>query len=156
MGGVRHYGLDNEATAAMYLPFAEIPNPLVTVVARVEGSETAAAGGLRNAVRGLDATLPVDVVTMSDLVARSASQPRLRALLVGGFAAVAILLAAIGVAGALSLSHLVAGLLFGVRPLDVATLAGVVSVTLAATLIATAVPARRAARVDPATALRDE
>jgi len=38
----------------------------------------------------------------------------------------------------------------------VATLAGVVSVTLAATLIATAVPARRAARVDPATALRDE
>jgi ABC-type antimicrobial peptide transport system permease subunit len=47
-------------------------------------------------------------------------------------------------------------LLFGVRPLDAATLAGVVGVMLAATLIATAVPARRAARVDPATALRDE
>jgi putative ABC transport system permease protein len=204
VGGVRHYGLDNEATAAMYLPFAQLPNPLVNVVARTDGSETAAAGGLRDAVRGLDATLPVDVVAMSDLVARSAAQPRLRALLVGGFAAMAIHLAAIGVygvaagavaerrreigirmalgaripevvslivresarlavfglaigvAGALSLSHVVAGLLFGVRPLDAATLAGVVGVMLAATLIATAVPARRAARVDPATALRDE
>jgi len=204
VGGVRHYGLDNDATAAMYLAFAQTPVPIVNVVARADGNETAAAGAVRNAVRGLDGTLPVDVVAMSDLVARSAAQPRLRALLVGGFAAVAILLAAIGVYGvaagavaerrreigirmalgarvpevvslvvresarlavaglaigvasALSLSHVVAGLLFGVRPLDVATLAGVVSVTLAATLIATAVPARRAARVDPATALRDE
>jgi len=204
VGGVRHYGLDNEATPAMYVPFAQAPNPIVNVVARAEGSGTAAAGGLRSAVHGLDATLPVDVVAMSDLVARSAAQPRLRALLVGGFAAVAILLAAIGVygvaagavaerrreigirmalgarapevvalvtresarlavaglvigvAGALSLSRVVAGLLFGVRPLDAATLAGVVGVMLAATLIATAVPARRAARVDPATALRDE
>jgi putative ABC transport system permease protein len=204
VGGVRHYGLENEATPAMYVPFAQVPNPIVNVVARAEGSGTAAAGGLRSAVHGLDATLPVDVGAMSDLVARSAAQPRLRALLVGGFAAVAILLAAIGVygvaagavserrreigirmalgaratevvslvtresarlavaglvigvAGALSLSRVVAGLLFGVRPLDAATLAGVVGVMLAATLIATAVPARRAARVDPATALRDE
>jgi hypothetical protein len=99
VGGVRHYGLDNGATAAMYLPFAQAPNPLVNVVARVEGTETAAAGGLRSAVRGLDATVPLDVVAMSDLVARTAAQPRLRALLVGGFATVAILLAAIGVYG---------------------------------------------------------
>jgi putative ABC transport system permease protein len=44
----------------------------------------------------------VDVVAMSDLVARSAAQPRLRALLVGGFAAMAIHLAAIGVYGVTS------------------------------------------------------
>jgi ABC-type antimicrobial peptide transport system permease subunit len=64
--------------------------------------------------------------------------------------------AALGVAGALIVSHLMAGLLFGVSPNDLFTLAGV---TVALTLVALAasyIPALRAMRVDPITMLHAE
>ena len=51
---------------------------------------------------------------------------------------------------------LMAGLLYEVSPLDVATLATVVVLLAAATLVANWLPARRAARVEPLTALRAE
>jgi putative ABC transport system permease protein len=64
--------------------------------------------------------------------------------------------AALGLAAALGLSRLVAGLLFGVTPTDPPTMAGVALVLVAAASAASALPARRATRVDPVAALRAE
>ena len=61
---------------------------------------------------------------------------------------------ALGAAAGLALARGVAGLLFGVQPADPATLASVVCVLGATALAAAYVPARRAARLDPAAMLR--
>ena len=61
-----------------------------------------------------------------------------------------------GLLGALALRRLVAGMLFGVAPYDPLTLAAVALVLLGVALIASYAPARRAASVDPAVALRCE
>jgi putative ABC transport system permease protein len=61
---------------------------------------------------------------------------------------------AIGVAGALALSHLLSSLLFGVSATDLLTLGGAVFVLLAVAVAACFIPARRAMRVDPLIALR--
>jgi putative ABC transport system permease protein len=60
----------------------------------------------------------------------------------------------VGVIGALSLSRLMQGLLFGVAPHDPVTLAAVSAIMAAVGIIACWVPALRAARIDPAVALR--
>ena len=63
---------------------------------------------------------------------------------------------AIGLVAALALNHALGSLLYGVRPADPATLGLAAAVLLAAALLAACLPARRAARVDPMTALRCE
>jgi putative ABC transport system permease protein len=61
---------------------------------------------------------------------------------------------AIGLIGALIVSRLMAGLLYGVRPTDPLTFASVAILLLAVALAACYIPARRAVRVDPIIALR--
>ena len=63
--------------------------------------------------------------------------------------------AGLGVAGALIVSHLMAGLLYGVSPTDLLTFAGVTFVLTAVALAASYIPALRAMRIDPIVALRD-
>ncbi len=63
---------------------------------------------------------------------------------------------ALGFAGTLGLSRYVESVLFGVRSLDPMVLASVAGLLAAVALVACALPARRAARVDPMTALRQE
>jgi predicted lysophospholipase L1 biosynthesis ABC-type transport system permease subunit len=63
---------------------------------------------------------------------------------------------AVGVAASLALTRLLEGLLHGVRPHDPATFAATPLALLAAALLASYLPARRAARVDPSVALRAE
>lgn len=62
----------------------------------------------------------------------------------------------LGLAGALALRNVMATLLFGVRPSDPLTLAAVSAVLLSVAVMASALPAYRATRVDPIVALRDE
>ncbi len=64
--------------------------------------------------------------------------------------------AAIGLAGALIVSHLMVGLLYGVKPTDPVTFAGVAILLMGVALLACYIPARRAIRVDPIMALRHE
>lgn len=79
----------------------------------------------------------------------------LRLVIAGGFKIVAIGLA-IGLAAAAGLTRLLASLLFGVKPLDPATFLAAPVVLALVALGACAAPAMRAARVDPATALRQD
>jgi putative ABC transport system permease protein len=62
----------------------------------------------------------------------------------------------IGFAGAAAVTRLLTSILFGVKPTDPATYAAVIGIVLAAALLASYVPARRAMRVDPMVALRYE
>jgi putative ABC transport system permease protein len=64
--------------------------------------------------------------------------------------------AGLGVAGALIVSHLMAGLLFGVSPNDLTTFAGVTLVLTTVALAASYIPALRAMRLDPITTLQSE
>jgi putative ABC transport system permease protein len=64
--------------------------------------------------------------------------------------------AGLGVAGALIVSHLMAGLLYGVSPTDLSTFAGVTFVLTTVALAASYIPALRAMRLDPITALHSE
>ncbi len=70
--------------------------------------------------------------------------------------ALAIAGAAVGLVCALIVSHLMAGLLYGVRPTDPLTFAGVALVLIGVALLACYIPARRAIRVDPLVALRHD
>jgi putative ABC transport system permease protein len=63
---------------------------------------------------------------------------------------------AIGTAGALALGRIVAGLLYGVTPADLPTMVTVAVFLAAVAMVATYLPARRAARVDPIAALKTE
>jgi predicted permease len=77
-------------------------------------------------------------------------------LVLGEAARLAALGIAVGLACALAATRLMTGLLFGVPPWDVATLASVAVILGACALAASYVPARRAASIDPAEALRTE
>jgi len=62
----------------------------------------------------------------------------------------------VGLAGALALTRILTGFLYEVSPTDPATLAVVVALLVSVALLASYLPARRAARVDPSRALREE
>jgi predicted permease len=89
-------------------------------------------------------------------IALGARPRQLVAMVVGQGMAVAGVGLALGLAGAIAVARLMAGLLYEVSPLDVTTLATVVVLLAVATLVANWLPARRAARVEPLVALRAE
>jgi putative ABC transport system permease protein len=77
-------------------------------------------------------------------------------MVVGGGMKLAVIGAVIGVAGALALSNVVATMLFEVTPFDPASYSATAVVLLTVAMLACYVPARRAMRVDPIVALRQE
>ena len=79
----------------------------------------------------------------------------LRAVLTQGLKLILIGLA-VGVAGALALTRVLASLLYDVTPTDALTLVSVSGVLMTVALVASYIPARRAARIDPMEALRYE
>jgi putative ABC transport system permease protein len=78
------------------------------------------------------------------------------AMIVGRGVGLAALGAAFGLVASLGLTRLLSSLLYGVSPTDPASFAAVAVFLLAVAALATYIPARRAARVDPAEALRYE
>jgi len=77
-------------------------------------------------------------------------------LVIGQGVALAVVGTALGIAGALAVTHFLSSLLFAVRPTDPVTLMTVSAVLLAVAALASYLPARRALAIDPALALRAE
>jgi putative ABC transport system permease protein len=104
VGDVRNAAL-NQDTPALYYPLAQRVWPRMDIVVRTGGQPTAVLASVREKVRELDRDVPISTVrTMDDWVSASAAQPRLNAILLGAFAVVALLVAAIGVYGVLAYS----------------------------------------------------
>jgi len=89
-------------------------------------------------------------------IALGAKRTDIFRLVVGQGMALAVLGVAIGLAGAVGLTRLISGLLFGVSPTDLGTFAIVALLLSAVALVASYIPARRAMNVDPMVALRFE
>lgn len=100
---VRHESLDQEKTAEAYWPQIQAPNTEAFVVLRTARDPVQAAGALREAVREMDRDLPLEKVQpMEQVVSEAMAQTRFKTLLLGSFAGLALLLAAVGVYGVVS------------------------------------------------------
>ena len=89
-------------------------------------------------------------------IALGATQDRVVRLVLGQGMALTSLGVLVGLVGAFWLVRLLASMLFGVNATDATTFVGVSCVLLGVAGVASYVPARRAARVDPVTAMRSE
>jgi putative ABC transport system permease protein len=205
VASVRYGGLATEPNAVMYFWFPQRPDREITLVARTHGDPAALANAVAAEVNAIDPNQPIaDVRPLDAIVAGDLSQPRVTALLIGGFAAMAMLLAAVGLyaviaAGVarrtreigvrmalgaagrdvvrlvvqrgmrltviglavgtiatLALGRVFGSLLYGVTPADPQAHVASALVLAVVALLATAIPAWRAVRVDPMIALRSE
>ncbi len=209
VGDVKTGGLNDASSPALYLPFEQAPSPFLmrdlTFVVRTTSDPVGAISVAQESIQSVDPELPVyDVTTMEALVYRSVAEPRFNAVLMGIFAALALVLASVGIygvmsfavtqrtheigvrmalgaertdvlrlivgrgmlltglglilgiAGALGLTRLLTGFLFGVHPDDPWTFALVTIFLFGVALVACYLPARRAMNVDPIVALRYE
>ena len=107
-GDVSMRGARGEARAEMYLPYWQFPEPGTNIVLRSStgpDSVESLTSSLRAAVRSIDPDMPVsNIAPMKRIVEGSIAQPRLLAVLVSVFAALAMTLAAIGIYGTMSYS----------------------------------------------------
>ena len=89
-------------------------------------------------------------------MAVGAQQANVLRMVLGGGMRTALVGVGLGIAGALALTRFLSSLLYGVEPTDPATFITVTLLLLGVALLACYIPARRATRVDPMTALRYE
>ena len=102
---IKARALDDEPRPAFYVPFSQSHEPILTLVARVEGDPARYAGALRRAVEAADPDQPVGTVApLTSLLSDSVAQRRAAVGILGAFAATALLLAAIGLYGILAYS----------------------------------------------------
>jgi putative ABC transport system permease protein len=105
VGDVRHQGLDAAAQPELYIPFAQTPYPnsTMTLVVRTSSDPRTFATRVKEVLAAIDPNLPLTrVQTMDDVLRGSVGAPRFRALLLGGFSFIALMLAAVGVYGVMS------------------------------------------------------
>jgi predicted permease len=94
---------DQRAPLMVYMPYWAWTGGSFTVIAKISGDAGAIAPGLRAAIRGLDADVPVGVFrSMDDLMRESVAQRRFQLRLVAAFALSALMLAALGIYGMVS------------------------------------------------------
>ena len=196
-------GLDAEPRAAVFMPFAQELALGGGFVIRADSNVASLTSAATRIVRGIAPTAPIEnVKTIAQIKDESVAPRRLNAALISSFGILAVLIAAVGIAGVLAFSvsartteigirmslgaasgrvqrmilreggvllaagvvigvvgafaaaRVIRGLLFGVAPHDPVTLVGVALVMAAIGIVACWIPALRAARIDPAIAMR--
>jgi putative ABC transport system permease protein len=206
VGQVKERPDEREPRPHVYVPLAQNPWWSATLVVQpTEGRAEALTSGVRAALARVDREQPaVRILTISAIGAEATARPRFRAVLIGTFALLALVLAMVGVFGvlaysvqqrtrefgvrialgasgmnvlglvlgnasrligmgvviglvlALAFARSVAAFLFGVEPRDPVTFVSVGVVLVMTAMVACAVPALRAVRVDPVEAFRNE
>ena len=203
VGDVRHFGYREQMRPTVYFPYVDWAWSSMYPVMRFDRDPLDAVAGVRAVVAEIDPTLPVyRVATMDQRMADSVAAEAMGVRILVGFAAVALMIAtiglygvlaynvslrrheiglrmalgargrdvvalvtrrgtalaavgvALGVVGAAGLTRVLASLLYGVSPTDPLTLAAVAAMVMMVAVLASLLPARRAARVDPLVALR--
>jgi predicted permease len=201
----RRTGFDAAVRPETYLPHAQAPARTLQLLVRTSAKPAAVIPELRAILRTLDPAIPLhDPREISSVVADMTAQRRLNTTLMTAFAALAVVIAAVGIYGVVAysverrtrelgvraalgaagsdavrlvlreglamagvglvvgligaavLARAITSLLYGVSASDPAAFAVSAAAAIATTVIACLVPARRAARVDPAAALRAE
>jgi putative ABC transport system permease protein len=207
-GDVRPFGLDESEQPAVYIPFTQERDWWRTwmhIVARASTDPMSLAAPVKSRVAEVATTIPVaNLQSMEDLMADSFVQRRAQLWLLGGFAAVAMTLAAVGIygvlsflvvqrtneigirmalgaerrdlltlvlgqgmvlavpglglglAGALGLTRVMSSLLYQVSATDPMTFLLIAILLSLVAFAASLIPALRATKVDPLTALRYE
>jgi putative ABC transport system permease protein len=203
VGDVREGGLAAETTPEFYVSPRIHNSRAAYLVARTATDPLRLAAAIRSQILAVDRDQPIsNIATMDQIIESSMGSRRLTMLLLGLFAGVALLLATVGIygaiafsaaqrtqemgirralgaqnhdilrlmlgqgitlaligsaagiGGALLLTRVMRGLLFHVSPADPATYIGIALLWLIVAMAASYIPARRAARIDPAHALR--
>jgi predicted permease len=212
VGDVKHLSLESSPTADIYIPLEQMPESWVVYyrnnmhwAVRCASNPTSMATSARREIERLDPNIAAsNFWTMTQVLSASVAAQRFNLLLLLTFALAALVLAALGVYGAmayavsqrtqeiglrialgargwdvlrlvmgrgfllalagtgagaiisLALTRVMASLLYDVSARDPLTFAGVAGLLMLVALTACYVPARRATRVDPMTALRQE
>ena len=100
---VRHFGLDSDARREIFRPYSQAAWPVMTMTVKTAASPMTAAPAVRSALSRIDPDQPVSRVrTMDQVVQDSIGSRTFPMLLLGMFAAVALVLAAVGVYGVVS------------------------------------------------------
>ncbi len=103
VGRIKQYTLDADSRIAIYYPQTQYTTRDMNVVLRAHGDPAATYSAVRNAIAGVDADLPIyHPVTMDQRVQNSLARRRFLMLLLSLFAALAVVLAAIGIYGVIS------------------------------------------------------
>ena len=204
VGDTRWQDPSHPAPAVIFVSSAQGAGKSLSILARTSLDEKSLASTLRALLHDANPTVPVRFETMEELFDFALAYPRFRTQVIGLFAAVAALLAAVGIfsvlaylvgqrtreiavrravgaqaadvirlivgqglrliavglilglAGALAVARLLEGLLYEISPWDVGTYLGAIVVLGVAALVATLIPAIRAATIDPFIALQQE
>jgi putative ABC transport system permease protein len=106
VGTVKHRSaLTNETKGQIYIPYQQLPLPYMRLAVRTSGDPTVVTGAIRNELRQIDREQPIfEVRTLASLYDDFVAQPRFNMILLGVFAGLALLLAAVGIYAVMSYS----------------------------------------------------
>lgn len=103
VGDVRNEGLASEAQPAVYLSFSFVPRGATQLFVRTTGDPESAAEAVRRAIHAADPLQPVtEIRTLRTAMAETVAQPRFFTILLSVFGSVAVILAALGLYGAVA------------------------------------------------------
>lgn len=204
VGSCRQFDITSPPSAEIFANYQQSSMSYMYVLARTTGDPRRLIPAIRHAVAEIDPEQPVGHRTLAQQLDNAVSGDRLYTLLMGLFAGLALLLAAVGVYGAMSYAvsqrtqeigvrmalgahrrhvlalflmqggkvallgvgiglvlafaacRVIANMLFDIRPTDAVAFSGAALLLIVTVLISNYVPARRATRVDPLLALRNE